>query len=191
MSKGKFTQNFEFLQFAYDYIAKNCGEQSAKYKAYDKRLEIIKSQFGSIKTDIKKYLPTHLIPNDLILKMDKQKFFGSESTNNLPKLSSEEESESINDNVNPLPPKIAAMMDKYKDFFEILKDDLRKRMDRNLSLSQEIGEIEEERQYYLDKIKTALHYCQKKISQNKIKPDSSTMLQNIEKIITHQPEDFK
>jgi hypothetical protein len=47
LSQGKFTHNFELLQFVFDYVCKNCGDASIKYKAYEKRLEIIKSQYGS------------------------------------------------------------------------------------------------------------------------------------------------
>jgi hypothetical protein len=47
MSKAKFAQIFEFLQFVYDYIVKNCGDTGAKLSAYEKRVEILKSQYGS------------------------------------------------------------------------------------------------------------------------------------------------
>jgi len=57
----KFTTNFEFLQFSYDLIIKNFGndasmndaeKQHGNYKAFEKRLEILKIQNGS---KIKKY----------------------------------------------------------------------------------------------------------------------------------------
>ncbi len=44
---GKFTHNFEFLQFVYDYVAKNCGDGTIRHSAYEKRLEIIKNQNSS------------------------------------------------------------------------------------------------------------------------------------------------
>ncbi len=47
MSQSKFTQNFELLQFLYDFIAKTYNEPIKKYNAYERRLEIIKSQYGS------------------------------------------------------------------------------------------------------------------------------------------------
>jgi hypothetical protein len=47
MSQAKFSQNFELLQFIYDFIAKTYNEPIRKYNAYEKRLEIIKSQYGS------------------------------------------------------------------------------------------------------------------------------------------------
>jgi hypothetical protein len=48
LSKSKFTPNFEFLQFSYDLIIKNFGNDfSLKYSAYERRVEIVKSQNGS------------------------------------------------------------------------------------------------------------------------------------------------
>jgi hypothetical protein len=47
LSKGKFTPNFELLQFIFDLVHKNCGDTSLKYNAYEKRIEIVKSQHGS------------------------------------------------------------------------------------------------------------------------------------------------
>jgi hypothetical protein len=46
MSQGKFTINFELLQFIYDFIAKIFNDTMRQYNAYDKRLEILKNQFG-------------------------------------------------------------------------------------------------------------------------------------------------
>ena len=220
LSQCKFTHNFEFLQFIYDYIAKNCGEGTIRYSAYDKRLEIIKSQNSSkLKnnylidakiTDIRKFLPSHLIPNDLILKMEKKKYFGDIETNNLPiqkdkvgfstptnnlntpkgfDLNSKNYSSSANptleNNCNP-------MLEKYKEFFEILKEDMKSMMDNNMSLSREIEDVEEERLYYLDKLKNVLKFCdENREKSNMVIQESEKVLQNIEAIIKHQPEDFK
>jgi hypothetical protein len=134
-------------------------------------------------TDIKKYLPTHLIPNDLILKIDKEKYFGS--SNNLTEVKIE------NPEQAQLNPNTQAMLDKYKDYLSILKDDLRKLMDKNMSTSQEINDTEEERDYYFDKIKNVLIYCEKKRKISKLKQDSQQILDNLIKIITQVPEDFK
>jgi len=80
--------------------------------------------------------------------MDKQKYFGVVTDKDVgsdgPQLTDE--------NTNPIMHKI----EKYKDFFMILKDDLRKNMDKNIQITKEISEIEEERQYYLDKINNVL-----------------------------------
>ena len=201
MSKSKFTQNFEFLQFVYDLFAKSFGDPTIKYSAYEKRLEILKFQFGNKATDVKKYLPTHLIPNDLILKMDKQKFFGGgiqTSENNYnsasnPKINNINEYNTIYkiNESETLPSHLNSMVDKYKDFFSILKDDLKKTVDTNVLMSTEIHDIEEERQYYLDKINNVLNYCDKKRNSNKIKPETINLLDEMIKIIKHVPEDFK
>ena len=47
LSQNKFTTNFEFLQFLYDYVMKNNSNGSINYSAYDKRVEAIKKQYGS------------------------------------------------------------------------------------------------------------------------------------------------
>ncbi len=47
LSKSKFTMNFEFLQFCYNLIVKTFGDSTIKYPAFDKRIEILKSQYGS------------------------------------------------------------------------------------------------------------------------------------------------
>jgi len=215
LSKSKFTQNFEFLQFLYDYFAKNFGEPLTRYQALEKRLEILKSQFGSKMTDVKKFLPTHLIPNELILKMDRQKFFGNSNENvnmnmlksnynttsgkNLNRINLNEieikEGEGYNTNYGSnfysgserntpsLSSNVKVMADKYKDFFVILKDDLKKMMESNANLSTEIKEIEEERCYYLDKINNVKKFCESKINSEKINLETSKKLENIIKII--------
>jgi hypothetical protein len=194
LSKCKFTPNFEFLQFVYDFLAKNFGDPLIRYSAYEKRLEILKYQYGSKMTDVKKFLPTHLIPNDLILKMDKQKFLGQQSSNNIAEKieikndEKEKNSQDLN-SYPPMQPQINSMLDKYRDFFSILKDDLRKMMDKNISMTNEINDIEEERQYYLEKINNVLNFCEKKKSQMKNKEVS--VLDDIVKMIKHVPEDFK
>jgi hypothetical protein len=152
LSQGKFTQNFELLQFIYDFIAKTYNEPVKKYNAYEKRLEILKSQYGKI-SDIKKYLPSHLIPNEYILKMEKEKYYGNKP----------------NDETN-----------QYSEYINLLQDDLKLIMDKNISLSNEITEIEEERQYYLSKLIKVMNFCK----QHKD-------LDNIIDIIKHIPEDFK
>lgn len=198
LSKCKFTPNFEFLQFVYDFLAKNFGDPSIKYFAYEKRLEILKFQYGNKMTDVKKFLPTHLIPNDLILKMDKQKFLGIQSSNNIvekienkidekPKIS--EDNTNYTNSFPPIQPQFNSMLNKYKDFISILKDDLRKMMDKNISTTNEIHDIEEERQYYLEKINNVLNYCEKKKLQMKNK--EIRVLDDIVKMIKHVPEDFK
>jgi hypothetical protein len=47
LSQGKFTPNFELLQFIYDHLHKTCGDVNIKFNGYERRLEIVKSQYGS------------------------------------------------------------------------------------------------------------------------------------------------
>ena len=97
-------------------------------------------------------MPTHLIPNDLILRMDKQKFYGEEKKTNININTNNDYSNEANSSIvnnNPVQHKI----EKYKDFFYILKEDLKKNLDKNVQIAREIQEVEEERSYYLKKIK--------------------------------------
>ncbi len=139
-------------------------------------------------TDVKKYLPSHLIPNDLILKMDKQKYFPEKNDNVtgnvIGNISSSFNNENNLSQNNPV-------IEKYKDFFRILKDDVKKMMDKNISMSQDVNDIEEERQYYLDKISNVLEFARERLGEQESNPESDAILQSIIKIITHVPEDFK
>ncbi len=120
-------------------------------------------------TDIKKYLPSHLIPNEYILKMEKEKYYGSETKNDIT---------------------ISNSSNKYTEYINLLQEDLRKSMDNNLSLSNEISEVEEERQYYLGKLIKVINFCDD-IKQENIDSDTKLYLDNILQIIKHIPEDFK
>jgi hypothetical protein len=85
--------------------------------------------------------------------MDKQKYFGEEKKNNLNTVNTNNdislEASSSNINANPIQHKI----EKYKDFFFILKEDIKKNLDKNVQIAREIQEVEEERNYYLEKMK--------------------------------------
>jgi hypothetical protein len=99
--------------------------------------------------------------------MEKEKYYGSET-----------QEEKVIKN-----PKIGkANLDKYKDFLMILKDDLRKLMDKNIILNNEINETEEERQYYLRKLMNVMNFCKKSDC-----PETKEIMN----ILSHVPEDFK
>ncbi len=192
------------MQFIYDLLAKNFNEATAKISAYEKRLEIVKFQNGNKIKDVKKYLPTHLIPNDLILRMDRQKFFGVEEKNlnnldtnklgdnhlKIDLLQDEVENTQTNSNLN-LPNETLLVVKKYEDFLSILKDDLQKKMEKNLSKIEEINDIEEEREYYLEKIHKVLLFCEKNLNSGKNKAETQKIMNDIVKIIKQVPEDFK
>jgi hypothetical protein len=72
---------------------------------------------------------------------------------------------------------------KYKEYFDILKEDLKNMMDKNKLINKEIQEVEEERQYYIEKLKTVIGFCE-------LHADDE-LADNIIKIIKHIPEDFK
>ncbi len=131
--------------------------------------------------------------------MEKQKYYGMTDANyisnacNTPINNTGINLNKINYNSSPFPIENTynPMIEKYKEFFEILKEDLKKMTENNISYSKEIQEIEEERQYYLDKLKNVLKFCERNEKSNKLTAESEKILNNIETIIKHQPEDFK
>ena len=156
-------------------------------------------------------LPTHLIPNEQLLKMDKQHFFGlgldkgiySEKFNlvlnrNISNdLDSATNYSSTNFSNNRIISNITSnnslndMLEKYNNYFKILKEDLEKNLEKNKLYSQEISDIEEERNYYMSKLENVLKLCESALIDDNISNESCDMVEYIMKIITHIPEDFK
>ena len=76
------------------------------------------------------------------------------------------------------------------EYITLLQEDLKKIMDKNISFSNEINEIEEERQYYLGKLIKVMNFCEEMKIHN-IDTTTKDYLDNIIQIIKHIPEDFK
>jgi len=166
-------------------------------------------------------LPTHLIPNDHLLKMDKQWYFGeglekgifSEKfnpllnkinaignieqenqfflKNNFLNNQNNESKTSNNIGNNNNNYNIEEIIEKYKNYYKILQEDLTKKLDRNKIYSQEISDIEEERNYYMGKLENVLNLCESVLLNPNISKETCEMMSDIILIITHIPEDFK
>lgn len=119
--------------------------------------------------NIKKYLPSHLIPNK-----DNQ----ISNTNMLSNDKNEKSS------------KVNLLIEKYKEFLNILKDDLKRSIEGNMLLTSDITEVEEERNYYLDKLIVVYNYIKSKESIG-MQDEDKLKIDNIMNIITHIPDDFK
>ena len=186
LSKGLFSTNLEFLQFLFDFIYKTFGSSlpKKKYRGLKRRIEILKSQNGNkIFKNITKYLPSHLITNEVMLKIEKDKFFNeSESDSDY---TNEDELQIYEEN-NELQNKL----DKYKLFFKLLEDDLIGYVDENKKLNEEMHDIEEEKDYFLGKLQNINIFCenQNNKSQNTKTKEHCT---NIINIITNVPHDFQ
>jgi RP/EB family microtubule-associated protein len=186
LSKGLFSTNLEFLQFLFDFIYKTFGSSlpKKKYRGLKRRIEILKSQNGNkIFKNITKYLPSHLITNEVMLKIEKDKFFNeSESDSDY---TNEDELQIYEEN-NELQNKL----DKYKLFFKLLEDDLIGYVDENKKLNEEMHDIEEEKDYFLGKLQNINIFCenQNNKSQNIKTKEHCT---NIINIITNVPHDFQ
>ncbi len=131
--------------------------------------------------DVKKLLATHLIPNEHLLRMDKQRYFGeglekgifSEKFNPLINMlnsidnNNQENQFLLRNNLNNNPSNITntsfnedantnynldEMAEKYKNYFKVLQEDLGKSLERNKVYSKEISDIEEERNYYMNRV---------------------------------------
>ena len=173
LAKGKFNINFEFLQYVYDFILKNFPNEisNVKYHAYNRRIEALSSQNQKFNQDnIKKYLPSYLIPSENVINQEIDN-----------KVFSEEDAEKD---------RLLKLLDKYKHFMTLLKDDLKKSIENNLVLSADILEIEEERNYYLEKLKVVYNFCNKKLEKVSNEDDKSN-INEVLKILNHVPEDFK
>ena len=186
LSKGLFSTNLEFLQFLFDFIYKTFGSSlpKKKYRGLKRRIEILKSQNGNkIFKNITKYLPSHLITNEVMLKIEKDKFFNeSESDSDY---TNEDELQIYEEN-NELQNKL----DKYKLFFKLLEDDLIGYVNENKKLNEEMHDIEEEKDYFLGKLQNINIFCenQNNKSQNTKTKEHCT---NIINIITNVPHDFQ
>ena len=180
MSKGNFSANFEFVQFLYDFVYKSFNSSvPKKYNGLKRRIDILRSQYGNrVNNDIKKYLPSHLLTNEVILQSDKEKYFG-DSVNTSKVMSSSGEVEKKDDG-----------RQEYIKFFRLLEEDLSYFVKNNKKMEEEIGMIENEKMFYLEKIKSILTLCEKKKkktqNENVIK-----IINDITQVITAIPEDFK
>jgi len=83
------------------------------------------------------------------------------------------------------------MVEKYKNYFKILQDDLNKNLERNKIYSHEISDIEEERNFYINKLENVLNLCESQLANENISDETFEMMNDIIRIITHVPEDFK
>ncbi len=177
-----------------------------KYEGYSKRLEILRYQNEGKIENVKKFLPTHLIPNDQLLKLDKKTFFGDDQQKGISdkynfeinKMYLAENIESrlnqaklINENKFNSNLSVDEIVEKYKNYFKLLQDDLKKGLEKNNIYSQEINEIEEERNYYMNKLENVFNLCEDFNTDEDLDSDTSKMLNQITEIISHIPEDFK
>ena len=203
MSKGVFSLNLEFLQYLWDFLYKSFGTvvPKKKYNGLKRRLEILKSQGNKNFKNINKLLPPHLITNKLAFQINKNKDFfellndnmnnlnnnndAEEQDENNMKENNEEENDNINNN-----DELDQKLDKYNLFFKLLQEDLGKYINKNKSISNEIADAEEEKDYYLEKLQTIYDLC--KEEQKKAKTDNKKKIcEDIMNIISNIPDDFK
>ena len=186
LSKGLFSTNLEFLQFLFDFIYKTFGVNlpKKKYKGLKRRIEILKNQHGNkVFKNITRYLPSHLITNEVMLKIEKDKYFNEEDsdsdyTDSDEMANFEEDSELQN------------KLDKYKLFFKLLEEDLVGDVEENKKINEEMNDIEEEKDYFLTKLQNINIFCenQNNKSQNiKTKEHCTNIINNI----TNVPHDFQ
>ena len=80
-------------------------------------------------------------------------------------------------------------LEKFKNFFNLLEEDLNNNIESNQKLHEEIKDAEGERLYYLNKLQTILNKCENK--KNKTNNEKVKNICNkIIDIITYVPDDF-
>ena len=186
LAKGLFSINLEFLQYLFDFIYKTFGSviPKKKYRGLKRRIEIIKNQSGNkVFKNITRYLPSHLITNEVILQIEKDKFFNDEGSD-----SDFTESDDMGNYEEDS--ELKEKLEKYNLFFKLLEEDLIGYVDLNKKLNDEIHEIEEEKEYYLGKLNNICNFCEneRKKTQN---PNKKNLCDNIISRITSIPDDFK
>ena len=185
MSKGIFSPNFEFLQYIYDFIFKTFNKITTKkrYKGLKRRIEILKAQQGNKAfRNITKFLPSHLITNELILQIERDKSYNPPSDSSSSSSGDETEDEELKNK-----------LDKYKKFFRLLEEDLDEILKRNGQVEEEIDEIEEEKEYYLDKLKGIYKFLEGEMQgeEKEEKGEKGKICREIMQKIESVPEEFK
>ena len=204
MSKGVFSLNLEFLQYLWDFLYKSFGTvvPKKKYNGLKRRLEILKSQGNKNFKNINKLLPPHLITNKLVFQINKNKDFFEVLNDNMNNLNNnnndaeeqdennmKENNEEENDNINNND-ELDQKLDKYNLFFKLLQEDLGKYINKNKSISNEIADAEEEKDYYLEKLQIIFDIC--KEEEKKAKTENKKKIcGDIMNIISNIPDDFK
>ena len=121
LSKGLFSINLEFLQYLLDFIYKTFGAviPKKKYRGLKRRIEIIKNQSGNkIFKNITKYLLSHLITNEVFLKIEKDKFFNDDGSKS--EFSENDEAQHFEEEDGELKIKL----EKYNLLFKLLEEDV-------------------------------------------------------------------
>ena len=154
LSKGLFSINLEFLQYLFDFIYKTFGAVIPKKRYRKRRIEIIKNQSGyKVFKNITRYLPFHLITNEVILQIEKDKFFNDEGSDS--ELSENEDMDNYEEDSD-----LKGKLDKYNLFIKLLEEDLIGYVNVIKKLSDEIHEIGEEKNYYLWKMHNIYNFCE-------------------------------
>lgn len=190
LSKGLFSLNLEFLQYLFDFIYKTFGAVIPKkrYRGLKRRIEIIKAQSGNkVFKNITKYLPSHLITNEVILQIEKDKFFNDDDDSDSDMSDTGDLGGYYDDEKNV---ELQRKLDKYNLFFKFLEEDLNVHVNLNKKLSEEIHEIEEEKEYYLDKLQNIYNFCESESMKTK-NYNTKTICDNILNRISSLPDDFK
>ena len=190
MSTGNFSQNFQFLQYLYEFISQNFKQLPKKYQGQKRRIELLKMQYGKkVLNNLKKYLPTHLLTNDTLLKLDKNEYFNTNDYEGT--LNSEgnflESQNSFDENMSD---ELKQTLEKYSIALKVLEEDLNKIVKSNKKINSEIPEIAEEREYYLKKLQKIMDFCEEK-KANTQNEETVKICDEIIKKIKYVPEDFE
>ena len=162
LSKGKFQDNMNFLQWLYNHASKKGPFGLKNYKGYEKRVESLKKQKVRSPT-----MNAYLIPNNAILKFKNKT------------LTEEDQIE----NFGGVSQNVQNRISNFEGFAKELEADLKLKMEYNWKLLYALDDMF----YQRNTLFSILH----KIEEVTNKSQNSAIKQNISNILNHIPEDFK
>lgn len=133
LSRGKFSDNMDFLQWLYQYYLQQKNTIEERYPAYSKRIEAYKKQkkIPSDRTNFDIQMSSHLIPNDPDFEI----------------------SERLSPDLNQ------QRKNQLKDLVLSLEQELTNQVSNYKLLQEDIQQVEEERNFYFQKLRQIEILC--------------------------------
>ncbi|OMJ69159.1 hypothetical protein SteCoe_33176 [Stentor coeruleus] len=133
LSRSKFPDNMDFLQWLYQYWLQNKDSVEERYPAYAKRIEAYKKQkkIPNDKTNFEVHMSSHLIPNDPDFDV----------------------SERLSPDLNQ------QRKNQLKDLVLSLEQELTNQVSNYKLLQEDIQQVEEERNFYFQKLRQIEIVC--------------------------------
>jgi len=171
LAKGKFQDNIEFLQWCYGYAQKHAPNVPSHYSGYQRRVDSITRQNAHRAHKVE--MAPHLQPNkriDPALKMIESKVRSSSLHNQIPPNG---EREKLNEQRQA----------QLQDLVSSLESELTHQLLGYKLLIEDIEQIEEERNFYFNKLKSIENLCESNYS--------SEVAKTVMELLMEVPDDFE